>query len=81
MLIVCWCADCADRVQEWCDPNKQHKRKRAQPLTPSAMQHMLTFQQQQAVPSMHMMMPAGQIGVTHMLNGYACAGRMVMTGY
>jgi hypothetical protein len=64
-------------VIEWCDPNKQHKRKRAQPLAPALLQQALAFQQQ-AMPCMPAMMPAAPISLGYMPNGNA--GRLMMPG-
>jgi hypothetical protein len=66
-------------VIEWCDPNKQHKRKRAQPLAPALLQQVLVCQQQ-AMPcmtaAMPAMMPAVPVSLGYMPNGNA--GRLIM---
>lgn len=66
--------------QEWCDPSKQHKRKRAQPLAPAVLQH-LPFQQQ-AMPCMQTLMPvlAAPPGLGQPMPA-ACSGQLVMSGY
>jgi hypothetical protein len=67
-------------VIEWCDPSKQHKRKRAQPLAPALLQQVITFPQQ-ALPYMmpHMPAPSAALGWGFMPNGNA--GRLMMHGY
>jgi hypothetical protein len=64
-------------VIEWCDPNKQHKRKRAQPLAPALLQQVLVCQQQ-AMPCMQTVLPATS-SLGYMPNGNA--GRLMMPGY
>jgi hypothetical protein len=66
-------------VIEWCDPNKQHKRKRAQPLAPALLQQVLVCQQQQVAPCMQAVIPATSISLGFMPHGNA--GPLVMPGY
>jgi hypothetical protein len=68
-------------LQEWCDPSKQHKRKRAQPLTPSVLQQVLAFQPH-SMPCMPGLMPATSFNMGFnpmMADGNA--GRLMMQGY
>lgn len=69
-----WPAARSPMVVEWCDPNKQQKRKRAQPLAPSVAQQVVSLQQK-ALP---VSLPTVPISLGVLTTGNA--GRLVMPG-
>lgn len=66
-------------VIEWCDPSKQFKKRRAQPLTPSILQHqpMMAFAQQ----GMHPVLPGTPMTLGLVPYGVGNMGGFVMPGY